>query len=63
MPFGPKMTAFLAAIRVMPDVTRAAKAAKIHKSQHYDELKFSPEILRRLPAGAARTPTTTNWSP
>lgn len=43
MPFGPKISAFLAAIRVMPNVTRAAHAAKIHKSQHYLKLKSSPE--------------------
>ena len=43
MPFGPKIRAFLAAIRVMPNVTRAAHAAKIHKSQHYAKLKSSPE--------------------
>jgi hypothetical protein len=43
MPFGPKIRAFLAAIRVMPNVTRAAHAAKIHKSQHYFKLKSSPE--------------------
>ena len=42
-PFGPKMSAFLAAVRVMPNVTRAAKAAKINKSQHYTKLKSSPE--------------------
>jgi hypothetical protein len=41
--FVPKMTAFLAAIRVMPNVTRAAHAAKINKSQHYDKFKASPE--------------------
>jgi hypothetical protein len=38
MPYGPKITAFLAAIGVMPNVTRAAK---IHKSQHYAKLKSS----------------------
>jgi len=43
MPFGPKITAFLAAIRVMPNVTRAAKAAKINRSQHYSKLQSSPE--------------------
>jgi hypothetical protein len=43
MPFGPKITAFLAAIRVMPNVTRAAHAAKINKSLHYAKLKSSPE--------------------
>jgi hypothetical protein len=43
MAFGPKITAFLAAIRVMPNVTRAAKAAKIKRSQHYAKLKSSPE--------------------
>jgi hypothetical protein len=43
MPFGPKINAFLAAIRVMPNVTRAAKAARINKSQHYAKLKSSPE--------------------
>jgi hypothetical protein len=43
MPFGPKINAFLAAIRVMPNVTRAARAAKINKSQHYAKLKSSPE--------------------
>ena len=43
VPFGPKITAFLAAIRVMPNVTRAARAARIHKSQHYAKLKSNPE--------------------
>jgi hypothetical protein len=43
MPFGSKISAFLAAIRVMPNVTRAARAAKINKSQHYAKLKSSPE--------------------
>jgi len=43
MPFGPKIRAFLAAIRVLPNVTRAAHAAKINKSQHYAKLKSSPE--------------------
>lgn len=43
MSFGPKIRAFLAAIRVMPNVTRAAHPAKIHKSQHYAKLKSSPE--------------------
>ena len=43
MPFGPKISAFLAAIRVMPNVTRAAHAAKINKSQHYAKLKSSAE--------------------
>jgi hypothetical protein len=43
MPFGPKISAFLAAIRAIPNVTRAARAAKIHKSQHYAKLKSSPE--------------------
>jgi hypothetical protein len=43
MPFGPKITAFLAAIRVMPNITRAAKAAKINKSLHYAKVKSSPE--------------------
>ena len=43
MPFGPKITAFLAAICVMPNVTRAARAAKIKRSQHYTHLKSSPE--------------------
>jgi hypothetical protein len=43
MLFGPKITAFLAAIRVMPNVTRAARAAKINKSQHYAKMKSSPE--------------------
>jgi hypothetical protein len=42
MLFGPKITAFLAAIRVMPNVTRAARAARINKSQHYAKLKSSP---------------------
>lgn len=41
--FGPKITAFLAAIRVMPNVTRAAHAAKINKSLHYAKRKSSPE--------------------
>ena len=49
MPFGPKITAFLAAIRVMPNVTRAAHAAKIHKSQHYAKLKSSPEYAAAFP--------------
>ncbi len=43
MPFGPKITAFLAAIRVMPNVTRAARAAKINRSLHYAKLKSSAE--------------------
>jgi len=43
MPFGPKIAAFLAAIQVMPNVTRAAQAAKINKSHHYAKLKSSPE--------------------
>jgi hypothetical protein len=43
MLFGSKISAFLAAIRVMPNVTRAARAAKINKSQHYAKLKSSPE--------------------
>jgi hypothetical protein len=42
-PFGPKITTFLAAMRVMPNVTRAARAAQINKSQHYAKLKSSPE--------------------
>lgn len=42
MPFGPKISAFLSAIRVMLNVTRAARAAKINKSQHYAKLKSSP---------------------
>ena len=41
--FGPKLSAFLAAIRVMPNVTRAAIAAKMNKSQHYAKLKSSPD--------------------
>jgi hypothetical protein len=41
--FGPKITAFLAAIRVMPNVKRAAKAAGIHRSQHYAKLQSSLE--------------------
>ena len=43
MPFGPKINAFLAAIRVMPNITRAAKAAKINKSLHYAKVKSSPD--------------------
>jgi hypothetical protein len=43
MRFSPKVDAFLAAIRVMPNVTRAAHAAKIHRSQHYAKMKSSPE--------------------
>src|SRR6185369_8251612 len=42
MPFGPKISAFLCAICVMPNITRAAKAARINKSQHYAKLKSSP---------------------
>lgn len=41
--FGPKITSFLAAIRVMPNVKRAAKAAGIHRSQHYAKLNSSLE--------------------
>ena len=41
--FGPKITAFLAAIRHMPNVTRAAKAAGINKSQHYAKLQSSED--------------------
>jgi hypothetical protein len=43
MQFRPKINAFLAAIRVMPNVTRAALAAKINRSQHYAKMKSSPE--------------------
>lgn len=43
MPFRPKIKAFLAAIRVMPNVTRAAKAAGINPAHHYAKLKSSPE--------------------
>jgi hypothetical protein len=41
--FGPKMNAFLAAIRSMPNITRAAHAAGINRSQHYAKFKSSPE--------------------
>jgi len=39
--FSPKMTAFLAAIEVMPLVKRAAKAAGIHRCSHYRKLQSS----------------------
>jgi len=48
MAFGPKMKAFLAAIRAMPNVTRAAKVARINKSQHYAKLKSDPNTRRRF---------------
>jgi hypothetical protein len=41
MPFGPKITAFLKAIRVCPNITRAAKAAHINPCSHYAKLKTS----------------------
>ena len=41
-PFSPKMTAFLAAIQVMPLVKRAAKAAGVHRCSHYRKLQSSP---------------------
>jgi hypothetical protein len=37
--FSAKMSAFLAAIRVMPLVKRAAQAAGVHRSSHYRKLK------------------------
>jgi hypothetical protein len=43
MSFAPKTKAFLAAIAVMPNVTRASEAAGIHKSAHYAKLKSNPE--------------------
>jgi hypothetical protein len=43
MPFSSRINKFLAAIRVMPNVTRAAHAAKIDKSQHYAMLESCPE--------------------
>ena len=43
MAFSPRINKFLAAIRVMPNVTRAAHAAGINKSQHYAMLESSPE--------------------
>jgi hypothetical protein len=42
-PIGQKTTAFVAAIRVMPNITRAAHAAKINKFLHYAKLKSSSE--------------------
>jgi len=36
------MTAFLAAIQVMPLVKRAAKAAGVHRCSHYRKLESSP---------------------
>jgi hypothetical protein len=43
MAFSPRINKFLAAIRVMPNITRAAHAAKIDKSQHYAMLESCPE--------------------
>ena len=43
MAFSPRINKFLAAIRVMPNVTRAAHAAGINKSQHYAMLESCPE--------------------
>jgi len=43
MQFGPKLNAFLAAIRVMPNITRAAEAAGMDKSHHYAKLRSSEE--------------------
>lgn len=46
MQFGPKITAFLAAIRQYPNITVAAKAARIHPSSHYEKLKRS-DVYKR----------------
>jgi hypothetical protein len=46
MPFGPKISPFLAAIREMPNVTWAAHAARISRPQHYAKLKCSPRCRR-----------------
>lgn len=42
-PLRPKVYAFLAAIRVLPCVERAAAAAGINKSAHYSRLKRDPK--------------------
>src|SRR4051812_18690348 len=39
----PKLAAFLKAISVMPNITRAAAAAKMNKSHHYEQMRSSPE--------------------
>src|SRR6266481_6389593 len=41
-PVTPKMSAFLAAIRVMPNISAAADAAGISRAAHYAKLKTSP---------------------
>lgn len=41
MEFGPKITAFLAAIRVQPNITHASAAAKVGPRSHYEWLKKS----------------------
>jgi hypothetical protein len=41
-PLSAKMTAFLAVIEVIPMVTRAANAARIHRSSHYEMMKSNP---------------------
>jgi hypothetical protein len=44
--FGPRTRAFLAAIRVMPHITRAAQAAGIRRELHYRRLERSPEYKK-----------------
>ena len=52
--FSAKMSAFLAAIQVMPLVKRAAKAARIHRSSHYRKLKSTRASLDVTVPGLAR---------
>jgi hypothetical protein len=48
--FGPKITAFLAAIRVMPSVRSAARAARIDRSQHYYKMTVDPVYAKAFQA-------------
>ena len=41
--FPPKISAFLAAIQLTPDITLAAKAAGVNRSAHYQAMKRDPD--------------------
>ena len=44
----PKISAFLAAIRVLPCIERAAKAANINKAAHYSKLHTDPRYAKEF---------------
>jgi len=46
MQFVPKFNAFLSAIKVMPNVSRAAEAAGMSRAAHYAKLHESPEYRK-----------------